>query len=321
MKRDQRLRQFRAGLTRFMDRAEVGDTELGRRIGVSRLTVRRWREGESLPAEPTIRKLRTGLRWVDSAGAVREMADSEVEQLLVAAGYHRAPAYHDSNRMIPTDRCVVYTNRYSPDVFPSRWSNRVIELERSLQGSIYTMWGSFPSITRPAEFYTDGYRNGLYDRDNVEGYIVAHTQRQQEFIKRLDVSEVHHLYSLKGLEDLFCGSSAVWEWQTPREVLVHQVDNVVRWLQHDNFELRLRRASVQENVTIIGHHVVLVEFSRFSATKTTENVMGLEIIGAEATVQFTKQFRSFWSDEDTIKNRDEVVHELRTLQRKYLEPQ
>jgi hypothetical protein len=73
---------------------------------------------------------------------------------------------------------------------------------------------------------------------------------------------------------------------------------------------------VPGNVIIIGLDVVLIEFSWASATKAADNITGLEIIGA-AAVQFTKQFRSFWSDEETVKNRDEVIRELRTLRARY----
>jgi hypothetical protein len=42
-------------------------------------------------------------------------------------------------------------------------------------------------------------------------------------------------------------------------------------------------------------------------------VTGLEIVGPDATIQFTRQFRSFWADQETIKDRREVVRELKRL--------
>src|SRR5437879_136446 len=157
MKRTQRLARFSKLMQTFMERAEVNDTELSRRIGLSRLSVLRLREGHSLPKEETIRQLKTGLRWVDNMGIVRELTDAELTDLRIAAGYHEAGSQSEANRAEPTDHCIVYSNWYSPDGFPSRWSMRVIELERSVPGSIYTMWNMLPSITRSSDFYAGAY--------------------------------------------------------------------------------------------------------------------------------------------------------------------
>ena len=323
MRREQRRMRFRAVFTRFMERADVGDTGLARRVDVARLTVRRWREGQALPSEETIRRLKSGLHWLDSAGVTRELTEPELDELLIAAGYYRAPPPQDgeTDRITPTDRCVAYTHRYASNRFPSRWSTRIIELERSLPGSIYTMWNMLPSITRSPEWYIGGYEHGVYERERVEAYMDLHAARREAFLRRLETSEVQHLYSLKGINDVLSGATEIhrplWDfWHPPKEVLAAQFDSILAWLDFDNFEVRLR-PSVPGNVIIIGLDVVLTEFSRASATKTADNITGLEIIGADAAVQFTKQFRSFWSDEETVKNRDEVIRELRTLRARY----
>src|SRR5215216_2266092 len=123
MKLDKRQQRFSAGLNKLIERAEVSDTELGRRISMTRLTVQRWRKGETLPNDEAIRKLKLGLRWVDSGGVIHELTDAEVRQLLVAAGYLQASlhANADFDQITRTDRCVVYTHRYLPEGFPSRW--------------------------------------------------------------------------------------------------------------------------------------------------------------------------------------------------------
>ena len=172
MKQDQRRRLFSSALTEFMNRAGIGDTELARRIGVARLTVRRWREGNNLPNEETIRKLKSGLRWLDSTAAIHELTNEEVEQLLVTAGRQHLPVRQDveAERTTSTDRCIVYSARYSPVLFPSRWSTRMIELERSVSGSLYMMWSTLPSITRSPAFYQGAYSRELFQRDKVEAY-------------------------------------------------------------------------------------------------------------------------------------------------------
>ncbi len=324
MKRAQRRSDFKAVLTELIHRAEVTDTELARRLDVARLTVRRWREGESLPNEESVRRLRGALRWVDH-GTVRELSDDELERLLTAAGYHAAPTSVEADRTAATDRSVVYTHRYGKDLFPSQWSSRLIDLEHSISGSIYTMWGMLPSITRSPEFYVGGYENGLYNEDNVRAYMAAHAKRQDAFLHRLRVSEVHHLYSIQGIRNFLSGATAIstplWEWwDTPKDVIKQQFDNVFSWLDHPNFEVRLR-PNVPGNMIIIGLQTVLVEFTHTSRTRTSDNVTGLEIVGPDATVQFTKQFRSFWADEETLKDRDKVIRELKSLLRDYLQGQ
>ena len=326
MKRVQRRSHFKVVFNEFLDRAEVSDSELARRMGVARLTVRRWKEGESLPNEDSVRAMRSALRWVDEEGAVLDLSDDEIGRLLTAGGYHTgatsiAPA--EGDRTASTDRCTVYTHRYSRDAFPSQWSTRIIELEALIPGSIYTMWGVLPSVTRSAEFYSRGYENGLYDREHVESYMVAHRRRQDAFLNRLQESEVHHLYSVQGIRNFLTGASAIasplWGWwEAPKHVVEQQFDNVFSWLDNPNFEVRLR-PNVPGNVTIIGLDTVLVEFTHTARTKTSDNITGLEIVGPDATLQFTKQFRSFWSDEETIKGRDEVIRQLKSLLREYLE--
>jgi hypothetical protein len=322
LKRVQRRGHFKTVLNELLERAEVSDTELARRLGVNRLTVRRWRQGESLPNEVSVRSLRAALRWADGDGVVRELSEDELDRLIVAAGYHTAPTQPEFDRVTPTDQCTVYTHRYSPDVFPARWSERIIEVERSSSGSIYTMWGQLPSITRPPEFYASGYENGMYERHLVEAYMDAHAARQADLLTRLQTAEVHHLYSIQGICTLLSGawtpSNALWDWKLPAQLLKRQIDTIVEWLdEYPNFEVRLR-PNVPGNVIIIGLHTVLVEFTHSSRTTTTDNVTGLEIVGPDATLQFTKQFRSFWADEETIKDRDHVVRELEMIKSDYL---
>jgi hypothetical protein len=317
---------FTTAFAEFFERAGGNETEVARRAGVARLTIRRWREGESTPNEASVHKLRTGLSWVDDGGQPRELTDEELGRLLTAAGHHAIAMLAsptEPDRAASTDRCTVYTHRYSRESFPSQWSTRVIDLEASIAGSIYTMWGVLPSITRSPEFYVGGYENGMYDREHVESYMAAHRVRQAAFLKRLQESEVHHLYSMTGVRAFLSGASAIstplWEWwETPNQVIRQQFENVLTWLDNcPNFEVRLR-PTVPGNVTIIGLNTVLVEFTHTARTRTSDNVTGLEIVGPDATVQFTKQFRSFWADEETIKDRDKVIRELRRLQREYL---
>jgi hypothetical protein len=323
LKRIQRRSQFSAALKELLDRAEVGDTELARRMGVNRLTIRRWRQGESLPGEASVRDLRAALRWVDDQGAVRELTEEELDRLLTTAGYHGSTPPSELDRVASTDRCTVYTHRYARDVFPAMWSSRIIELESINSGSIYTMWGTLPSITRAPEFYASGYQNGLYERDRVEAYMADHVRRQEVFLERLQVSEMHHLYSIQGIRNFLSGASAIesplWDWwATPRAVVEQQFDNIFTWLdRYPNFEVRLR-PNVPGNIIIIGFQTVMVEFTHTARAMTTDNVTGMEIVGPDATVQFTRQFRSFWSDEETIKDRDEVIRELKRLKDKYL---
>src|SRR2546423_920794 len=87
MKTSTRHMRFGALLSEFMDRAQVGDSELARRLGKARLTVRRWRVGESLPTKDNLDELRAGLRWVDSSGVIRELDLAELRRLETAAGY------------------------------------------------------------------------------------------------------------------------------------------------------------------------------------------------------------------------------------------
>ncbi len=313
MKQGQKRARVGELMTRFMDRAEVGDSELGRRIGMSRVTVARWHGGEAVPQEESIRKLKTALRWVDSTGVVRELDDSEVDELRVAAGYHIAPPQPEMNRAERTDRCIVYSSRYAPDAFPSQWSNRVIELERAIPGSIATMWNTLPSITRPPAFYSGAHKRDIYRQDKVEAYMAAHEARQQGFLKRLEGSYVRHLYSKKGVDSFLGGASAggrpEWDfWRLPRPVLVKQLDMILDWMdRYENFEVRYRESDVPGNVTIIGHDVVLTEFSLYSSLRTTDNINGLELIGTAASVQFTKQFESYWSDKETVKKHEDVT--------------
>jgi hypothetical protein len=314
-KREKRRQLFSARLQKFMERAEVGDNELGKRIDVSRLTVRRWREAESLPDEEMIYKLKQGLSWVDSGGVIHELTDAEVRQLLVAAGYLHLPVSPEpdvEDRVTWTDRCVVYTHRYSHEGFPSKWSSRIMELERLVPGSIYVMNTTLPSITRISEYYEGAYKSGMYGREKVEAYMVAHETRQQEFLQRLQSAEVRHLYSIKGIENYL--SNAWTSWKQPNKLLRAQLTKLLAWLEtYENFEVRLRETNVPGDVNIIGYDVVLVEFSPEWATLPNEAIHGLEIVGASAAVQFTKQFSSFWTDRATIKDRRRVIRELQRL--------
>ena len=326
MKGMQRRSLFTTAFAEFFERAGGNETEVARAAGVARLTIRRWREGESMPNEASVHKLRTGLSWVDDDGQRNNLSDEELGRLMTAAGHHAAatpgsPA--ESDRAAATDRCTVYTHRYSSESFPSQWSSRIIDLEASIGGSIYTMWGMLPSITRTPEFYVGGYKNGMYDREHVESYMAAHRARQAAFLKRLQASEVQHLYSVTGIHSFLTGaldiSTALWEWwETPKAVIRAQFENVLTWLDNcPNFQVRLR-PTVPGNVTIIGLNTVLVEFTHTARTRTSDNVTGLEIVGPEATVQFARQFQSFWADEETMKDRDQVIRELKRLQREYL---
>ncbi len=296
-----------------MDRADVGDTELAQRMDVSRVTVHRWREAESLPREETVRQLKTELRWVDDAGVVRELADAELDELLVAAGYHTAPTQPQGDRSIQAERCTVYAASYTPETFPSSWSRRVIELERGLAGSLYTMANTLSSITRSAGFYRGAYESGLYQQDQVKAYMALHEQRQQAFLKRLETTEVHHLYSQQGVETFLrhgmreSGSTGN-VWNVVGEILVEQLERTISWLEeYENFEVRLRPFEVAGNLTIIGHDVVLVSLSPSISLMAADSVTGLELAGADAAVQFTKQFRSLWADQGTTKGRQEVI--------------
>jgi hypothetical protein len=323
-----------------MERAEVNETELSRRIDVARLTVRRWRQTENLPSEQMIRRLRSGLRWIDSAGKVRDLTEDEIRQLIVAAGYVvDGPLEHeaDKDKVIRNNRCAVYTHKYGPENFPSQWSTRIIELERLTDGNIYTMWSSLPSITRPREYYEGAWQlpnfkatGDLYDKNRVKPYMDAHEERQERFESRLKYHQVLHLYSIEGVERylrLEKRENSVENderhpllslpeiWQPPNAVLLKQVKKVLYWLvNYPNFEVKLRPGHVAGNVTVMregGHdYVVLVEFARAWQRMTMEGIHGLEIAGTEAADQFRQQFNSFWADFHTIKSRDEVIRRL-----------
>jgi len=130
--------------------------------------------------------------------------------------------------------------------------------------------------------------------------------------------EVHHLYSKKGVEDyvhgVSTGTRAAWDfWPIPKDVLREQLDTILSWLERDNFEIRLRETGVPGNITVLGLDVALIELSVASSVVTGDNITGLELIGSASSVEFTKQFRSFWADEKTIKKRDQVSNWLTGL--------
>ena len=82
--------------------------------------------------------------------------------------------------------------------------------------------------------------------------MAAHANRQKQLIERLKVSEVHHLYSLSGIEDFLSGDSKglrpPWDfWNVPRPILAEQFDNILTWLhEYENFEVRLRTTALPE---------------------------------------------------------------------------
>jgi hypothetical protein len=152
--------------------------------------------------------------------------------------------------------------------------------------------------------------------------MAAHQARQDEFLTRLESSEVRHLYSVKGIEDSLSGTSTgsrpLWDyWRASSDILMKQFDNIFKWLeQYRNFKIGLREAGVCGNEIVIGHDVVLVEFSRAWSIESADTIQGLEIVGADAAVQFTKQFSSYWADKKTIPDKSEVIQQLQRLRNK-----
>jgi hypothetical protein len=187
----------------FMKRAEVNNSQLGQRAGITRSSVRRLLLGEMLPKEETILKLKIGLRWQDETGVWRELTNDELTKLRNAAGYHNTVFQLESDDIERPDRCIVYSSRYAPNKFPNQWSMRIIELERAVEGNMYTMWGTLPSITRSPDFYISAYEQSTYHQDKVEAYMTAHKTRQEAFLYRLETSTVRHLYSKKGSRRCF----------------------------------------------------------------------------------------------------------------------
>jgi transcriptional regulator with XRE-family HTH domain len=171
MERDQRRSQVGKLIKTFKKRADVNEAELARRSGLTRSSVRRLLQGEVLPKEETIRKLKTGLRWVDDTDVIHELSDDELSTLLNAAGYIEAPLKQVEDPIEHPDRCFVYSYWNAPDLFPSRWSARIIELELSEMGNMSTMWNSLPNLTHSREYYVGAYERGLYRQDKVEAYI------------------------------------------------------------------------------------------------------------------------------------------------------
>ena len=322
MKHTHRMAQFSKRLQDLMQRAEVSDTELARRIDSNRLTVWRWREAVALPREETIHRLKAGLWWQDHLGQKHELSNEELSQLRIAAGYYDLAREGDPDRVEQTDRCKVYSNRYSPGAFPSGWSKRLIELEQSVPGSISTMWNTLSSITRPAAFYQGAYKRNLYTQEKVESYMLLHEARQEKFRERLETSPVRHLYSKTGIEQFLTETSPAiegrpaWDfWPVPREILAKQLDTILEWLDtYDNFEVRLREKDIPANVTILSHDHILIEFSHFSSLRTGY-INGIELAGAGDYAQFAKQFDDFWADRETGQSRQKVIASLNQLRK------
>src|SRR5690242_13403637 len=78
---------FARRLTEFMRRARVSETELGRRLGVTRQTIRRWKSGKVQPQEHHFDSLAYALRWRAPDGRIHELEESESSWLRAAAGY------------------------------------------------------------------------------------------------------------------------------------------------------------------------------------------------------------------------------------------
>jgi hypothetical protein len=319
MRREQRLLKISELIQAYMKRSDVNDTELGRRIGITRISVRRLRLGEVLPKEETIRKLKFGLQWINNEGVIQELTDDELTTLRNVAGYFEPASQIYSNRTENPDHCIVYSHHHAPDAFPSRWSMRIIKLERVMPGNIYTMWSTLPSITRSPDYYAGAYKQSHYHQDKVEAYMLAHESRQEAFFKRLETASVRHLYSKKGVEDtlrgLSTGGRPHWHfWHIPPHVLTKQLDNLLEWFdRYDNFEIRLRETEVPGNITILSNTIVMIEFSLSASIQTANNTNGLELVGAATTAQFTNQFDNYWADRETIKDRGEVVRWLNQL--------
>jgi hypothetical protein len=321
MQTDVRRRRFRSALTPLVGRAEVTDSELAARVGVTRATIFKWRHGTALPRDAaTVWRLKAGLRWSDMTGTTHELTDDELGSLLNAGGFQHSSVVPDVPSATPTDRCIVYTNRYAPSRFPSRWSMRIIELEKSIPGSIRQMWNTLPSVTRNTDFYVGAYSQGLYDQANVEAYMAAHEARQEEFIARMRVGIVQHLYSADGvtrfLENPLSGLRPPWDtWSVSRTAIAAQLHTVLQWLEDPelNFEIRLREPGVPGNLAILGHDVVIVEYPLAASLQTGDNINGLEIVGAAAVTQFMKQFDSYWADRATVKTHAEVVRWFKKL--------
>ena len=272
------------------------------------------RRGDSLA------RLKAGLRWSDGTGTVHELTDEELSSLLNAGGYEHNYLVADATSATPTDHCVVYTNRYAPSIFPSRWSMRIIELEKSIPGSIRQMWNTLPSITRSAEFYIAAYARGLYDQAQVEAYMAAHEARREEYIARMRVGTVQHLYSTEGvsqfLENPLSGLRPPWDtWPVSHKTIVTQIRTLLEWLETPelHFEVRLRERGVPANLAILSHDVVIVEYPLAASLQTGDNINGLQIVGAAAVTRFMKQFDSFWADQATMKPHADVIRWFKQL--------
>lgn len=310
---------FGALLQQFMQRARIGDTQLARRIGKAPLSVRRWRLGQTNPAEDTIEALKWGLSWGDSAGTVRVLTDAEILSLRMAAGYlPRLAAAHEQDRIEPTNRCLVYSYRYSYTVFPSKWTARISDLERSVSGSLYLMVNGLSADTRPPTYYATDYYRHRYAPNLVDAYMVFHQEAQKALIDRFEHSVVKHIYTRKDVEDYLTtgkdelayapeDSQSAPSQKVSDDVLKKQLDTILAWLEYPNFQVALTMRPVPVNAMVLDHDLVLLEPRQSANLLSGDNIMGLEIIGGGAAAQFAEQFDAIWADAGTLNGKGEVI--------------
>jgi transcriptional regulator with XRE-family HTH domain len=322
-------------LRELQDRSGFTNVALAEALGVSPVTVARWRAGSARPTAGHLTRMAGLLGPVDQrTGQSRPLDHETVVKLFAAAQYRYTGQLADagvapSDRVEYTDRCAVYSYLNRRQDFPSEWSRRVVAVEEQAAGPALTMWNGLPSITRPPEFYW-ATCSDLYEAERITDYMDQHRSRRAAFRERLTRCDVRHLYAREAVDgyvkghldqcrqesgresrrsrvsraqaDPFWGDiSRDWRYRgLTDEVLMAQLETIVDWLESaetgENFRVRLTTRTIPINAMIF-ENVVLCQFDQYQElVRGQSNLMGMEVIGDSATHSFSRQFDSIWGD-------------------------
>lgn len=299
---------FGALLEQVMLRAEVWDTALARRMGVSRSEVFRWRTGRAVPSRRNLERLRDALQW-SARGAPVPLGPADWDRLQALAGHGPllpADGPDARNRVELPDRCAVYAYQYERRSFPSQWSRRANEIEREIQGGMHCMLHRPPTFLRPDSVTQLYYR--WYDADVVEQYVEELTERRRRWEQRLLEYEVRHIYS-KPLMAEYLRSRRWQGLELSPEQMREQVEMLLDLLDrhYPNFSIGLDEDLLPFDATIVGHEVVLLTLRQANMVNAAGwTIFGMEMTGLSVVKTFSQAFDRTWGKRTVVKGPAEV---------------